>query len=197
MSYPHIPILSTHLLFLACTCLYRCLHSRSCVKYRQFLLSQIQKEKKFTCREPKAVFKMKLSLTSHVLNPISGTRTFKSRSSLPAVQEKRFMFEHRHLFESCLLGLLQAANSFIQGMKQQGLQSSQKCFPLAQRLFDFLPEAVLGRRGSAAHLGCQESDWGKRKIVYVRFLHRQEVRWRRLIAARNYNRGLFHWRARY
>lgn len=45
--------------------------------------------------------------------------------------------------------------------------------------------------------GCQESDWGKRKIVYVRFLHRREVRWRRLIAARNYNGGLFHRRARY
>lgn len=45
--------------------------------------------------------------------------------------------------------------------------------------------------------GCQESDWGKRKIVCVRFLHLQEARWRRLIAAWNYNRGLFHWRAWY
>lgn len=63
------------------------------------------------------------------------------------------MFEHRHLFESCLLGLLQTPNSFIQGMKQQGLWSSQECFPPAQRHFDFLPEAVLRRRGSAAHLG--------------------------------------------
>lgn len=61
------------------------------------------------------------------------------------------------------LGLLQAANSFIQGMKQQGLQNSQKCFPLAQRHFDRLPEAVLGRRGSVARQGLPGTGLGQKK----------------------------------
>ena len=95
------------------------------------------------------------------------------------------------------LGLLQATNSFLQGMKQQGLQSSQKCFPLAQRHFNHLPEAVLGAKALRLVWGCQELDWGKRKTVYIRFWHHWEVRWKQLIAAQHYNRELFHWKARH
>ena len=68
------------------------------------------------------------------------------------------------------LGLLQAANSFIQGMKQQGLQSSQKCFALAQRHSDRLPEAVPGRRGSAAHLGLPGIGLGQKENSFCEIL---------------------------
>lgn len=45
--------------------------------------------------------------------------------------------------------------------------------------------------------GCQEPDWGKRKIVFARFRHHREVGWKRLMAAEHHNRGLFNWKAWY
>lgn len=68
------------------------------------------------------------------------------------------------------LGLLQAANSLIQGMKQQGLQSSQKCFPLAQWHFDCLPAAVLGRRGCVDCLGLPGIRLGQKENSFCEIL---------------------------
>lgn len=107
---------------------------------------------------------------------------------------KNVLFEHRCLFESCS-GIATGCKLIYMRHETAGSPEQAEMFPSGSAA----PQPSSWGRAGALQLvwGCQELDWGKRKIVYVRFWHGWEAGWKWLIAEQHYNKGSFNWKAWY